>query len=290
MKRILITFVALVAMTTGAWALTDSDYGIKIGGATIHAGYYQSTIWYYDPTNNVLHLTENKNSTYYGTVPYIEVDASLNSNLTIQVDGEHIINIAENAKAIVFKGEGMYTICGQGTLTINPSMINVQGLISSVSGNTSLTIKDLTINITTYGSADNGFRNINYSEINLDHCEINIKSGWCAWFGNSSNYGSVNPVLKDCYLVNGVFNGGGVVEYVGSGEWMKEISIKRLYPVETLSYTVDQPTIGQPLHYTANANGAGYSMRSLSWWKKGGPNEVDYELEDGYIFKAGEIY
>jgi hypothetical protein len=225
-----------------------------------------------------------------GTVPYIEVDASLNSNLTIQVDGEHIIKSVENAKAIVFKGEGTYTICGQGTLTIEPQLVNIQGVISSESGNTSLTIKDLTINITTYGSADNGFRNINYSEINLDHCEINIKSGWCAWFGNSSNNSSANPVLKDCYLVNGVFNGGGVVEYVGSGEWMKEISIKRLYPVETLSYTVDQPTIGQPLHYTANANGAGYSMRSLRWWKKGGPNEVDYELEDGYIFKAGEIY
>ena len=288
MKRYIAILVALVAMTTGAWALTDSDYGIKIGGATIHAGYYQSTIWYYDPTNNVLHLTENKNSTYYGTVPYIEVDASLNSNLTIQVDGEHIINIAENAKAIVFKGEGMYTICGQGTLTINPSRINVQDLISSVSGNTSLTIKDLTINITTYGSADNGFRNINYSEINLDHCEINIKSGWCAWFGNSSNYSSANPVLKDCYLVNGVFNGGGVVEYVGSGEWMKEISIKRQYPITNVAITVDNPTAGEVVPNSCQIDNE-HCTAELSWEIVTGENSFN-NVKPGTVFELGKVY
>ena len=288
MKRYIAILVALVAMTTGAWALTDSDYGIKIGGSTIHAGYYQSTIWYYDPTNNVLHLTENKNSTYYGTVPYIEVDASLNSNLTIQVDGEHIINIVGTAKAIVFKGEGMYTICGQGTLTINPSRINVQDLISSVSGNTSLTIKDLTINITTYGSADNGFSNINYSEINLDHCEINIKSGWCAWFGNSSNYSSANPVLKDCYLVNGVFNGGGVVEYVGSGEWMKEISIKRQYPITNVAITVDNPTAGEVVPNSCQIDNE-HCTAELSWEIVTGENSFN-NVKPGTVFELGKVY
>jgi len=290
MKRYFIILIALLAIATEASAY--SYYGIKIRGNSVQTAYYQEDDWYYDPTNNVLHLTDY-NYICANNVPYIEVDPSLNPNLTIQVDGDYTIK-TQGAKAIVFKGEGTYTICGQGTLTIEPQLVNIQGVISSESGNTSLTIKDLTINITTYGSADVGFSNINYSEINLDHCEINIKSGWCAWFGNSSNYISANPVLKDCYLVNGEFIHGGAQKYVGNGiwEWMKEVSIKRtqhLEPIEHISYTIDQPTVGQPIHKTAVANGNGYSMASMGWRRYISGYGWSSELEDGYICQPEDI-
>ena len=62
MKRLLLTILALVAMTAGAWAQTD--YGFSIKGIGINSSNYQSlssgAAWYYDPVANVLHLTEGQ--------------------------------------------------------------------------------------------------------------------------------------------------------------------------------------------------------------------------------------
>lgn len=61
-RTFLILFSALVAMASGVRAATD--YGFEMLGIPINSDNYKSQnsegIWYYDPTNNVLHLRERR--------------------------------------------------------------------------------------------------------------------------------------------------------------------------------------------------------------------------------------
>ena len=288
MKRYLTMLIALVAIVMGAKAAV-TDYGFKIGGVEITSDNYVSessnNAWYYDPANNVLHFTDGSLRSY-GQFRLLDVNSDVNPTLTIQVDGNCITKALRDV-AIYFMGEGTHTICGEGTLSLEPELINLQGIIRSI-GNTKLTIKDLTLNITTFGSGDMGFLNTHFSELILDHCEINIKSSYCAWYGNSSSYSSVDPVLKDCYLVNGVFYGGGVVEYVGSGEWLNEVSIKRSYPITNVAITLNNPTAGEVVPNSCQIDNE-HCTAVLSWEIVNDNGSFD-NVNPGAVFELGKVY
>ena len=287
MKRYLTMLIALVAIVMGAKA-DVTDYGFTIGGVEITSDNYVSessnNAWYYDPANNVLHFTDGSLRSY-GQFRLLDVNSDVNPTLTIQVDGNCITKALRDV-AIYFKGEGTHTICGEGTLSLEPELINLQGIIRSI-GNTKLTIKDLTLNITTFGSVDMGFLNTHFSELILDHCEINIKSSYLAWLGNSS-YSSVDPVLKDCYLVNGVFYGGGVVESAGSSNWMKEVSIKRQSPITNVAITVDNPTAGEVVPNSCQIDNE-HCTAELSW-EIVNDNGSLYNVTPGSVFEIGKSY
>ncbi|MBR7019232.1 MAG: hypothetical protein IKH99_10375 [Prevotella sp.] len=288
MKRYISILIALVAIAMGAKAAV-TDYGFKIGGVEITSDNYVSessnNAWYYDPANNVLHFTDGSLRSY-GQFRLLDVNSDVNPTLTIQVDGNCITKELRDV-AIYFMGEGTHTICGEGMLSLEPELINLQGIIRSI-GNTKLTIKDLTLNITTFGSGDMGFLNTHFSELILDHCEINIKSSYCAWFGNSSSNSSVDPVLKDCYLVNGVFYGGGVVEYVGSGEWLNEVSIKRSYPITNVAITLNNPTAGEVVPNSCQIDNE-HCTAVLSW-EIVNDNGSFNNVTPGSVFELGEVY
>ncbi len=284
MKRYLTVLIALVAIAMGAKAAVI-DYGFKIGGNAINSGNYQlinkDKPWYYDPENNVLHLTDGElssNGDYY----LLEVNSDVNSSLTIQVDGYFRTGYLRN-RAIVFNGEGTHTICGEGTLKIEPQVTNVSGMIKTY-GKTKLTIKDLNLNITTYGSRDEGFENYGFSEIILDNCEIHIKSGFSAWYAIKS----VDPILINCFLARGVFYGGGVVESAGSSNWMKEISIVRQYPITNAAITVDNPTADEVVPNSCQIDHENCTAE-LSWVIVNGDNSIN-NVTPGSVFELGKVY
>ena len=284
MKRYLTVLIALVAIAMGAKAAVI-DYGFKICGNAINSGNYQlinrDKPWYYDPENNVLHLTDGElssNGDYY----LLEVNSDVNSSLTIQVDGYFRTGYLRN-RAIVFNGEGTHTICGEGTLKIEPQVTNVYGMIKS-NGKTKLTIKDLNLNITTYGSRDEGFENYGFSEIVLDNCEIHIKSGFSAWYAIKS----VDPILINCFLTKGVFYGGGIVESAGSRNWMKEISIVRQYPITNAAITVDNPTADEVVPNSCQIDHENCTAE-LSWVIVNGDNSIN-NVTPGSVFELGKVY
>ena len=286
MKRYLTTLIALVTIVMGAKAAVI-DYGFKICGNAINSGNYQlinrDKPWYYDPENNVLHLTDGKLSSN-GVNYLLEVNSDVNSSLTIQVDGYFETGYLQN-RAIVFNGEGTHTICGEGKLNIEPQLTNVSGMIKSF-GKTKLTIKDLTLNITTYGSIDVGFENSNFSEIILDNCEINIHSGFSAWYGYANR--SVDPILINCFLKEGVFYGGGIVEYAGSRNWRKDIFIIRQHPITNAAITVDNPTADEVVPNSCQIDND-HCTAELSWVIVNGDNSIN-NVTPGSVFELGKVY
>lgn len=126
-KTFLILFSALVAMASGVRAATD--YGFEMFGVPINSDNYKSQnsegAWYYDPTNNVLHLREGHTSVGTQNTPIIVINGDVNPTLTIQVDGACLFH-GLFSHGIRFEGNGKHTICGDGTLRMEPDLINQQ--------------------------------------------------------------------------------------------------------------------------------------------------------------------
>lgn len=283
-KTFLILFSALVAMASGVRAATD--YGFEMLGIPINSDNYKSQnsegIWYYDPTNNVLHLREGNMSVGTQNTPIIVINGNVNPTLTIQVDGACRFS-GLFSEGIRFEGNGKHTICGDGTLTMEPALINRQ--IISSRGNTSLTIKDVTINIKSYGGSTVGFFNYGFSEIILDNCEINIEtSNVYAW--SAINEQSARPVLKNCVFTNGYFGTNGTA-YDPTGKALKEVHIKRA-PISTVDIAVDKPVAGNVVSTKFTANSEFYYATIVEWYKivDGYPRKLD----EGYAFRNDETY
>ena len=283
-KTFLILFSALVAMASGVRAATD--YGFKMFGIPINSDNYKSQnsegIWYYDPTNNVLHLREGNMSVGTQNTRIIVINGDVNPTLTIQVDGACRFS-GLFSKGIRFEGNGKHTICGDGTLTMEPALINQQIIQSG--GNTSLTIKDVTINIKSYGGSAVGFLNMGFSEIILDNCEINIETSTVyAW--SAFNERSARPVLKNCVFTNGYFGTNGTA-YAPTGKALKEVHIKRT-PISTVDIAVDKPVAGNVVSTKFTANSEFYYATIVEWYKI-----VDgyiQKLDKGYAFRDDETY
>jgi len=285
MKKLFFLFLALVAIATGASAATD--YGFKMLNVSINSDNYQSQsagkAWSYDPSANVLHLKDGIITTTISSAIMIQIDGDVNPTLTIQVDGNCSIG-GTFSNALYFTGNGKHTICGNGTLTMMSRLTDSQ--VISAKDNTSLTIKDVTINIEAYGQVPVGLISNNFYEVILDYCEMNIKTSGHAWMA-LGNHG-VNPVMKKCYISNGHFFGGTAF---GSSETgsnpNKEVYIKRAICVVDVS--IDEPAVGNSPSFDCTSNSEEYYVPSVEWHgiREGG---LDFVLPDGYTYQAGEAY
>ena len=285
-KTFLILFSALVAMASGVRAATD--YGFKMFGIPINSDNYKSQnsegIWYYDPTNNVLHLREGNMTVGTQNTPIIVINGDVNPTLTIQVDGACLFH-GLFSHGIRFEGNGKHTICGDGTLRMEPDLINQQIIQSG--GNTSLTIKDVTINIKSYGGSAVGFLNMGFSEIILDNCEINIETSTVyAWSAINEQSQLARPVLKNCVFTNGYFGTNGTA-YAPTGEPLKEVHIKRT-PISTVDIAVDKPVAGNVVSTKFTANSEFYYATIVQWYKI--DNGYKQKLDEGYAFRDDETY
>ena len=229
----------LAAFTMGTWAQT---YGFMIDYQEVTPSNYQALsngkCWHYDPSKNVLYLDEGTLGPPSGINAVIYVKSRFNPHLVINVTGNcHVQGRLE------FDGQGTHTICGNGTLTLEPQRINERCIESH--GSTNLTIKDLTMILKAFGDDGIGFSNIGFSAINLVNCEMYIHGGFAAWYG-TSDQNSVTPMFKDCFLKEGSFYNGGVL----SGLYFaKETSIERL-TINYVNAIVSNPVVGQPLSTT----------------------------------------
>ena len=266
--RLLFVFMLFVAMIVDAEEVTD--YGFLIEGNRINSSNYQrlsnGQAWSYDPTTNVLHL---KDGTLFqpsddDEPTLLRIYGDINPTLNIQVDGN--IKLQGNfRRGIAFWGDGTHTISGNGTLNIQSEKLNAYGINSSL-GKTKLTIKDITVNIKTYGDNATGFYNHGFSEILLEHCEMYIKAGFAAWYRNSS-WESVQPILKSCYLESGQFVEGAAVNDAGNA-FLTEMSIKRreTMDVNQFNITVQDPIPGTVVNKDIQVDQTLVTVEYYYWW------------------------
>lgn len=283
-KKFFILLSALVAMASGVQAATD--YGFKMLNVSITSDNYQSEAsgkpWYYDPTNNVLHLTDGTIGVYnVYSMTILEINGDVNPTLTIQVDGACEFGRIFT-EGIHFKGNGKHTICGDGTLTMESSKTNPQVIVGV--GKPSLTVKDVTMNIKAWGESAVGFNNHEFEEIVLDNCEINIITSAYAW--SSITFRSAKPVLKNCIFTNGYFGTNGTA-YGPDGKQLEELHIKRM-PVSTVDLTVVEPVAGNVVSTKYTAKSDKYYATIVEWYKvlDGG----QFKMKEGDAFKDGETY
>ena len=277
-------------MTAGAEEVTD--YGFMIEGNDINSSNYQwlsnGQAWSYDPTTNVLHL---KDGTLFqpsddDEPTLLRIYGDINPTLNIQVDGN--IKLQGNfRRGIAFWGNGTHTISGNGTLNIQPEKLNAYGINSR--GETKLTIKDITVNIKTYGDNATGFYNHGFSEILLEHCEMYIKAGFAAWYGHSS-LESVQPILKSCYLESGQFVEGAAVNDAGNA-FLTEISIKRreTMDVNQFNITVQDPIPGTVVNKDIQVDQTLVTVEYY-YWSQIDDSNGSIQMNVGDVFEEGYTY
>lgn len=279
MKRYISILIALVAIATGANA---SDLGIKIGRTTITTDNYESVsqgqAWYYVPAENVLYLTDG---TIYGfdNGKVIEINSDKNPSLKICVQGDCILRgIVEDV--IVFIGEGHHEIYGSGILRIYPDKTEAKGIYST--GNTYLTIKDVTIDMRVWSGIAIDSR-LGFKEITIDNSEISMQTGdGYPWLNDNTTV-----KLRRCYVEGARFiysSPGGIKN--GDGTWTHDATIKR--SLWDFNLTVNEPVAGGTVSNSCQVNGTGFEVAEVKWNKL---LEGGYLTEDeGSIFQLGSTY
>jgi len=285
MKRLLLTFLALVAMTAGAWAQTD--YGFRIKGIGINSSNYQSLssgeAWYYDPVANVLHLTEGQ--LYCNETEMILIYENVNPSLNISVDGNcEMEGIYNNAIGFIGEGEGYHTIYGSGTLSMESQKINPTMLWSH--GGTHLTIKDITLNIRAYGDASRGIESLNFASITFDNCEANIITSHAAYWSTDAHTGA-SPTFIKCFLWN-AFPGTQFTDYI-NGEYvlLKEAHIKRT--INSVSVSIEAPQIGNTPSSNVVTDSEDYYATIVEWYHDYS-SQYSYRMPDDETYAEGNIY
>ena len=287
MKRLLLTFLALVAMTAGAWAQTD--YGFRIKGIGINSSNYQSLssgeAWYYDPVANVLHLTEGQ--LYCNETEMILIYENVNPSLNISVDGNcEMEGIYTAAIGFIGEGEGYHTIYGSGTLSMESQRINPTMLWSQGGTQTHLTIKDITLNIKAYGDASRGIDSHNFASITFDNCEANIITSRSAYWSTDA-YTGASPTFIKCFLTSG-FPGTQFTEYI-NGEYalLKEAHIKRT--INSVSVTVEAPQTGNAPSTNIVTDSEDYYATIVEWYHNYS-SEYSFRMLEDETYAEGNIY
>ena len=290
MKRLLLTIFALVAIAAGMQA---TDYGFKMLHIPITSDNYQSEsagkAWSYDPAANVLHLKDGYIISISTSARILDIDGDVNPSLKIQVDGNCRFS-GPFTFGILFRGNGNHTICGEGTLTMISDQTDPR-IIESY-GSTSLTIKDVTINIEAWGSSAFGVEGSKFREVILDNCEMNIKTSAYAW----ATFGSfgVAPVLKNCYLTNGHFSWGNAFDYGNlldptEAIYSKEVYIKRAIFIYDVAVTVDEPVAGNEISTSCTPSSDDYRGTLFQWFRSSDGDSYEY-MPEGSTFNKGEFH
>ena len=277
-KLRLLTFLFfLLTVATGKAA---TYYGFSIAGVPITSDNYlspsQNKAWNYDPNQNVLYLTDGAISCLDSGSAVIEIDGDINPTLNICVQGYCKV-WGTVWDIILFWGEGQHMIYGNGTLELASQFVGNQSLGSEPYGirsygNTSLTIKDITLLINVYQGT--GIKSDRYfSDITMDNCEVSITTASGeAWKSTSGT----QVIFKRCevespnyyYIVSGIVINGAM----GSHPWAADATIKRVSVYNEFSVTVPAPSIGETVSFTPQVNGSGYEVTKIEW---------DYLHDDG---------
>ena len=277
-KLRLLTFLFfLLTVATGKAA---TYYGFSIAGVPITSDNYlspsQNKAWNYDPNQNVLYLTDGAISCFDSGSAVIEIDGDINPTLNICVQGYCKV-WGTVWDIILFWGEGQHMIYGNGTLELASQFVGNQSLGSEPYGirsygNTSLTIKDITLLINVYQGT--GIKSDRYfSDITMDNCEVSITTASGeAWKSTSGT----QVIFKRCevespnyyYIVSGIVINGAM----GSHPWAADATIKRVSVYNEFSVTVPAPSIGETVSFTPQVNGSGYEVTKIEW---------DYLHDDG---------
>ena len=286
MKRYLTMLMALVAIAMGAKA-AETHYGFRVCNEAVTSYNCMQTAyraWWYDPSTNVLHLTDGELSYSPGNEGASSaIFVTSNKTLTIQVDGECTIT-GPHYECIAYCVAGNHTICGDGKLILKPQTIRSTGIIADES--TSLTIKDLDLEIETIGNYDAGFDGTKFGAVTLNNCHISISSSIAAWVGYED---SAKPVLENCHLVTGCFVGGGIRENSNpQSAFLKKIEIRRFQYIHQINVSVASPEIDKALASTATVSESNVQVESVNWFSIYNTNS--YPLAQGYVAKLGETY
>ena len=286
MKRYISILIALVAIAMGAKA-AETHYGFRVCNEAVTSYNCMQTAyraWWYDPSTNVLHLTDGELSYSPGNEGASSaIFVTSNKTLTIQVDGECTIT-GPHYECIAYCVAGNHTICGDGKLILKPQTIRSTGIIADES--TSLTIKDLDLEIETIGNYDAGFDGTKFGAITLNNCHISISSSIAAWVGYED---SAKPVLENCHLVTGCFVGGGIRENSNpQSAFLKKIEIRRFQYIHQINVSVASPEIDKALASTATVSESNVQVESVNWFSIYNTNS--YPLAQGYVAKLGETY
>ena len=286
MKRYISILIALVAIAMGAKA-AETHYGFRVCNEAVTSYNCMQTAyraWWYDPSTNVLHLTDGELSYSPGNEGSSSaIFVTSNKTLTIQVDGECTIT-GPHYECIAYCVAGNHTICGDGKLILKPQTIRSTGIIADES--TSLTIKDLDLEIETIGNYDAGFDGTKFGAVTLNNCHISISSSIAAWVGYED---SAKPVLENCHLVTGCFVGGGIRENSNpQSAFLKKIEIRRFQYIHQINVSVASPEIDKALASTATVSESNIQVESVNWFSIYNTNS--YPLAQGYVAKLGETY
>jgi len=264
MKRLLLTFLALVAMTAGAWARTY--YGFVINGIPVYDDNYQSlsSNWSYDPAANVLHLLGQIDiSTAVGIV----ITGDDNPTLNISVDGNCTLS-GTFSSGIEISGSGTHVVSGTGTLNIESRVVEPTGII--LVNNPSVTFKDLTVNIKQYGGVA---VQANKASITFDWCEFNITTNDGMAMRASS--GMDSPQLILCQADHGWGNdasGSGYRGYAGEGLYASNMKITRC--IKYVDVNVTAPEAGQKPSTEVTALRPEYKVVEVNWYIINGSSSI----------------
>ena len=290
MKRILITFIALVAMATGAWAATD--YGFKLMKRSITSENYErykEDGYDYDPINNVLHIT--KTNGYYVTV---EGDVNPNLNISIDADIKETSNgdyyLPHLHKWLRFNGSGHHVISGTGSLHLTTF---TQGDFLSETNNpiyvgtSHVTIKDIDIYINAVNGY--GFYVEDGGSITFNHCNVKLLTG--EGYAIYSETGC-SLSLKYSQLLEGTIREGSqIIDSDGYLVHNTEIvkTAPRI-PVDVFNVTVQKPVIGQTVgNVTAEVDCPQYCSAEVKWRKINSSTSYT-PLNNSDVFEAGYAY
>ena len=273
MKRLLLTLLALVAMTTGAWARTY--YGFTINGIPVYDDNYQSLggDWSYDPVANVLHLS---GEIYISTAVGIVIND--NPTLNISVDGNCTLS-GNFSTGIQISGSGTHVVSGTGTLNIESRVVGPTGI--NLSNNPSVTFKDLTVNIKQYGG---GGVQANKASITFDWCEFNITTNDGMAMRASS--GMDSPQLILCHADHDWVNDASGSGYRGgAGEGLYASNVKITRRIKYVDVNVAKPVVGQLPATTATTSSSEFAITYVSWLR-----DESYPMSEGETFREGHTY
>ena len=275
MKRLLLTFLALVAMTAGAWARTY--YGFVINGIPVYDDNYQSLNgnWSYDPASNVLHLLGQIDiSTAVGIV----ITGNDNPTLNISVDGNCTLS-GTFSTGIEISGSGTHVVSGTGTLNIESRVVGPTGI--NFGNNPSVTFKDLTVNIKQYGGV--GVQ-ANNASITFDWCDFNITTNDGMAMRGAN--GTDSPQLILCQADHSWGNdasGSGYLGYAGENLYASNMKITRC--IKYVDVNVAKPVIGQLPATTATTSSSEFAITNVSWLR-----DESYPMSASETFREGHTY
>ena len=282
MKKLVLLFLALVAIATGANAATD--YGFSIRGYRITSDNYQSmstSAWSYDPAANVLHLKD-------GTINADAVAIAIHSNnptLNVSVDGN--CELYGKFDCGISIAGGNHTFSGNGTLSIRSTVVSSNGISAGENSNTNVTFKDLSVSIKQYGGV--GFNTSSFASITFEHCDFDINtSDGMAMMTTLTN--ACTPHLILCYANRSWGANNGWYGYRGQGanEGPFAPNVKITRAIKYVGVNVAELVPGQKPVTTATTISSGYKVLSVEWKKKIYGNF--YSLEADEVIQLGETY